>query len=169
VRSSPPPAEPAGEAPRRRPREPRRGRGGAVVFLLASAVPAAGALWFLLLPESERSALLEKFPAGAGGRALAAAAALAILLLLARVALPAFHGSSGALGRAAANLGSRRGFLRVLLFPAFALVSLLRFVAQVLFAVDAFLILASGVAFLLLVVRIAKPDFLPGVLPELTR
>jgi hypothetical protein len=43
------------------------------------------------------------------------------------------------------------------------------FLAQVLFAVDVVLVLAAGLATVLLVLRIVKPDLLPGVLPELAR
>ena len=55
--------------------------------------------------------------------------------------------------------------LRILLFPVEAVVGLLWFLAQCLFAVDAIAILVTAAAFLLYVIRIAKPElftFLPG-------
>ena len=57
---------------------------------------AAVGIW-LAQPEERKQQILEKVPSGVGGRALAAGAAFGILLLLARVALPAFHGASTAL------------------------------------------------------------------------
>ncbi|MFV1958895.1 MAG: hypothetical protein ACC662_05715 [Planctomycetota bacterium] len=148
---------------RRRERSPR-GRGGLVVFLLASLVPLGAAAWFLALPPQRREAVLDEIPDGVGGRALVAGISFGVMALLAWVALPAFHHASGRLGGVLAGLGERRGVARVLLFPAHLAVWLAWFSCQVLFAVDAFLILASACVALLLAVRIVVPDFLPAIL-----
>ena len=147
----------------------RRGRGGLGVFLLAGALPVAAVVWFLLQPAERRDELLARLPEGWGGRATHAAIAFGVLVLLARVALPAFHGAAGALRRAQAALAARRGLTRVLLAPLEALVYLLGFVARALFAVDAALILAACLVLLLLVARIVKPELLPSILPSLGR
>lgn|GEM_PF-5746704 len=147
----------------------RGGRGGLWIFLLAGALPVALVVWFLLQPAERQDELLARLPAGWGGRALHAAIAFGVLVLLARVALPAFHGAAGALRRAQATLAARRGLKRVLLAPLEALVHLLGFVARALFAVDAALILAACLVLLLLVARIVKPELLPSILPRLGR
>ncbi len=147
----------------------RRGRGGLGIFLLAGALPVALVVWFLLQPTARQDELLARFPAGWGGRATHAAIAFGVLVLLARVALPAFHGAAGALGRAQASLAARKGFVGVLLAPVRALVHLLGVVARALYAVDAVLILAACLVLLLLVARIVKPEFLPSILPHLGR
>lgn len=169
----PPPAGPGpverGAPPARRPRAAARRRGGLGVFLLAGALPAAAAVWIATRPAAERDALLARIPAGWAGRAAHAAIAFGVMLVLARVALPAFHGASGALRRASDRLAARRGLVRVLLAPVEALVGLLRLLVQALFAVDAALIVAAGLVLLLLVLRIARPDTLPDLLPTLGR
>jgi hypothetical protein len=147
----------------------RRGRGGLGIFLLAGALPAAGVIWFFLQPVSRQEELLSRFPAGWGGRAAHAGIAFGVLVVLARVALPAFHGAAGALRRAQAWLATKRGFTRVLLSPLEALVHLLALLARALYAIDAALILACCLVLLLLVARIMKPDFLPSILPALGR
>jgi hypothetical protein len=147
----------------------REGRGGLGVFLLVGALPAAGIVWVLLLPQAERDALLARVPEGWAGRAAHAGIAFGALVLLARVALPAFHGGSKRLQEIQASMAARRGVLRVLLWPLEALVHLLGFVARVLFAVDAVMILACCLVLLLLVARIIKPELLPGILPTLGR
>lgn len=156
-------------APRRRREPAARSRRSPLVFLLAGAVPAAGVAWFLLQPEATRRGILEKIPAGAGGRALAALIALGVLLVLAKVALPAFHVASGSLKNVLGRFQARKGFLRVLLFPAEAVIWFLWLAAQLLFAVDAALTIAAGLVLILLAIRIVKPDLLPSILPELTR
>jgi len=120
--------------------------------------------WFLALPAGRRDAVLDKIPDGVGGRALVAGIAFAGMALLAWVALPAFHHASRRLGGVLTRLGERRGFVQVLLFPVHLGVWLLWFACQVLFAMDAFLILASACIGLLLAVRIVVPDFLPTIL-----
>jgi hypothetical protein len=126
-------------------------------------------VWIALMPAAQRDLLLSKIPAGWGGRAAHAGIAFAALVILARVALPAFHGASGALNGAAYRLRLRRGFTRVLLFPYELLVNLLRGIVRALYALDVLLILACILVLILLVVRILKPEFLPGVLPMLGR
>jgi hypothetical protein len=153
-------------------RSPRRGaaarkRGGLGIFLLAGALPVAAIVWFLLQPQAQRDAFFAKMPAGWGGRALHAGIAFGVLFVLARVALPAFHGSAGSLRLLVARLRVNRGAVRVLLYPFEALVGLLRILVQILYAVDAALILVAALVLLLVAVRIAKPEFLPGVLPML--
>lgn len=169
----PAPEPQASETPavRRRPRagakKKRKRRGGILAFLIASAVPLAGIGWFALQPEEKREALLAKFPTGAGGRAIQAGIAFGLLILLARVALPAFHGASASLGGLIGRIDGARMGWRIVLFPVRALLWLLWFLMQLLFAVDAFLILVTGVVGLLLTVRIVYPDFLPGFLETL--
>lgn len=154
---------------RRRARTPARGRGGLWAFLLAGAVPAAGAAWFFLQPQATRDDLLARLPAGWGGRAIHAGIAFGVLVVLARVALPAFHGAAGTLRATALRLAANRGALRVLLYPLEALVGLARVVVQALYGIDVALILAAALVLLLVAVRIMKPEFLPGVLPMLGR
>lgn len=154
------------ESRRRRRRE---GRGGLWAFLIAGALPVAAVVWIALLPQAQRDALMAKIPEGWGGRAAHAGIAFAALVVLARVALPAFHGAAGALEGASYRLRTRQGFRRVLLFPYELLVNLFRAIVRVLYAVDMLLIVLCILLLLLLVVRIMKPEFLPGVLPQLGR
>ena len=158
--------------PRRKEPSQRRGaaarkRGGLGVFLLAGALPVAALVWFLFQPKEQRDAFFEKIPAGWSGRAIHAAIAFGVLFVLARVALPAFHGSAASLRLLVARLRANRGIVRVLLYPFEALVELLRVLVQVLFAVDAALILVASLVLVLVVIRVVKPGFLPNVLPML--
>lgn len=147
-------------------RKPRKKKRGIVAFLLASAVPLAAIGVWVAQPEERKQAILEKVPSGVGGRAIAAGVSFGILLLLARIALPAFHGASGALRAALFRLREKPKAVRILLFPVEFLVYLLWLGLQLLFAVDAFLILVAAAVGLLLVIRIIKPDFLPAILPD---
>ena len=131
-------------------------------------MPLAAIGWYVLQPPQQREALWQKLPSGAGGRAIQAGIAFGILILLARVALPAFHGASASLGGLIGRIDEARLGFRILLFPIRALVWLAWFALQLLFAVDAFLILLAAVVGLLLTIRIAYPDFLPGVLEGVT-
>jgi hypothetical protein len=160
---------PEGPGPRRRPRAVARKRGGLGLFLLAGALPVAAIAFLFFQPEAQRDALLERVPAGWTGRAIHAAIAFGVLFVLARLALPAFHGTAGSLRGLVERLRARRGVVRVLLWPFEALVGLLRILVQILYAVDAALILVAALVLLLLVVRIVKPGFLPDVLPMLGR
>lgn len=139
------------------------------MFLLAGALPVAGLVWIALLPEAQREALLARVPEGWAGRATHAAVAFGVLVVLARVALPAFHGARAGLGAMTLRLRRNRGVLRALLWPVEGLVGLLSVVARVLFALDAALIVAACLVLLLLVLRILKPDTLPAILPRLGR
>jgi hypothetical protein len=136
---------------------------------LVGAVPAAAVVWFLLQPADRRRQILESVPAGAGGRALSAAAAFGVLLVLARIALPAVHAATRALAGLLARLRARRGVMRVLLFPVEAVLGILWFAAQALFAVDAALVVGAALLFVLLAARVVWPGLLPGFLPELAR
>jgi hypothetical protein len=168
----------AAPSPRRRGAE-RRGEGGRagrrgarraiVPFLLVSLVPAAAVGWFLLQPEATRQDVLDRIPEGVGGRVLVAAIALAVLVVLARVALPTFRGASTGLRGLLDRFRRRRRVVRILLLPLEFATWLLWFLVQVLFAVDAVLVLAAALLVLLLAVRVLRPDFLPDVLPQLTR
>lgn len=166
---APQPAHRRKDGPERRPtRRPRKkGLSAVALFLLFGAAPAGVVLWFLVQPEWRREEILSKVPEGAGGRALKAGLCLVVLIVLARVALPAFHGAAAALRAGMAWIRARPRWQRVLLFPAEAFLWLLWFVVQALYAVDAVLILAAAASTLLLVVRILKPEFLPDFLPDI--
>jgi hypothetical protein len=146
-----------------------RGRGGLGVFLLAGALPAAAVAWLALMPAEQRDAILGKIPEGWAGRAAEAGICFLVLLLLARVALPAFHNSTALLRGVGARFAQRKGAMRVLLYPVELLLHLLLVLVQALFAIDAILIVAAGLVLILLMGRIVKPDWLPGILPTLGR
>jgi hypothetical protein len=136
-----------------------------VIFLLANAIPIAGVVWIASMSPERRRELADAVPEGVGGRAIAAGVAFALLLVLARVVLPAARTAIGSLTRALAWFRARTPARRALLYPAEAATSLAWFLVQVLFAVDAVLILGAGAAFLMYVTRILKPEwftFLPG-------
>ena len=99
---------------------------------------------------------------------LLAAVAFGILFVLAKVALPAFHNASKSLRIVMARFRDMPTAKRVLIFPAALVVWLGWFLLQMLFAMDAFLILVMGFVGLLLAVRIVMPNFLPGVLSDFT-
>jgi hypothetical protein len=165
----PPPPDPGREALTARPslratarkRSRRRGRGIVIGFLLANALPAAAAVWFFTRPPEERQRMIDAIPEGVGTRAGAAGIAFVVPLVLALVVMPGAKATLDALSRARAWFRSRRGALRVVLFPLEALTGLLWFLVQCLFAVDAILILAVAAAFLLYVIRILKPAMFP--------
>ncbi|MCC7138672.1 MAG: hypothetical protein IT460_09635 [Planctomycetes bacterium] len=141
------------------------GRGAAVVFLIANALPAAGAAWWFSQPPARRDELLARIPEGVAARAISAGVAFGLLVVLALGVLPGARFAIAGLARALHWCRTRPTGMRVLLFPLEALLGLLWFVAQCLFAVDAVAILACSAAFLLYVVRILKPDqfpWLPG-------
>jgi hypothetical protein len=152
---------------RRTPR--KRGPGAVGAFLLFGAAPVAALVWFLVQPQARRAEILARVPEGAGGRAIQAGICVVVLVGLARVALPAFHGTAATLRAGLQALRTRPPLLRALLLPFEALLWLLWFLVQALFAVDAVLIVATAAATLLLVARILKPDLLSDVLPELLR
>ena len=166
--------DPAGQAPLRRAkregraaRKKKKGLPALFLFLLFGAAPAAIAGWFFTRPEEDQAAMLARLPEGTGGRALKAGICLAVLFGLARVALPAFHGTGAYLKGALVSLRSKSTAMRILLFPVGLVVWLLWFVVQILFAVDAVLIVATSVGTLVLVARILKPDLFTDWLPEI--
>jgi hypothetical protein len=150
-------------------RKRRKGPKAVLLFILFGAAPVGILLWFFVQPDWRQAEILAKVPEGAGGRAIKAAICVGVLFALARVALPAFHGTAATLRNGLARLRSKPIVLRVLLFPVEAVLWLLWFAVQMLFAVDAVLIVAAGLATIVLVARILKPDLLSDVLPELLR
>jgi len=94
---------------------------------------------------------------------------VAVLFGLARVALPAFHGTGAFLQGGLVSLRAKPIALRILLFPVELVVWLLWFVVQILFAVDAVLIVAACAATLILVARILKPGLFESWLPEVLK
>lgn len=143
-----------------------RGRGGLIVFLLVSAVPAAAIGWYVMQPKATQDRLIELFD-GSGGRAAKAGICLVALIALARLALPAFHASSNRLREVMGRIRAKPAGVRVLLFPLELVVWLLWFLVQILFAVDAVLILATGALVIILVIRIVDPSVLADVLPPI--
>lgn len=160
---------PGGVGPGGRAAEPRRpgrfvrrgGRGGLGLFLLANAVPVGAAVWWFTRSEASRRAVLDAIPTGVGSRAAAAGLCFALLVVLARVVLPAANGAVKALRAARGRMRTRRGVARALLLPVEGLVGLLELACQVLFSVDAILVLATAGLFVLYVIRIVKPDTFP--------
>ena len=157
----------AGE--KRADRRKKKGLPALLLFLLFGAAPAAIAGWFFTRPEADQEAMLSRLPEGTGGRALKAGICVAVLFGLARVALPAFHGTGAFLRSGLAWFRTRPTALRVLLLPVEFLTYLLFVLVQILFAVDAILIVAACVATLLLVARIVRPDLFESWLPEILK
>jgi hypothetical protein len=147
-------------------RKKKSGLPALLLFLLFGAAPAAIAGWFFTRPEADQQAMLDRLPDGTGGRALKAGICVAVLFALARLALPAFHGTGQFLRSGLVWFRTRPLGLRILLFPVEFLVYLLWFVVQILFAVDAILIVAASVGVLILVARIVRPDLFESWLPE---
>lgn len=147
-------------------RERKKGKGGVIVFLLVSAVPAAAIGWYLMQPQERQDKIVEMFD-GSGGRAAKAGICLVVLIALARLALPAFHHTSGALRGFMHKMREKPKATRVLLFPVEFVTWLLWFTVQILFALDAILILATGALVIILVVRIVDPTVLSDVLPPI--
>lgn len=135
------------------------------VVVLLGAAPVGFLAYVLLMPAEKRTKFLDAIPQGIGSRAVTATICLAILVVLARLVLPGAKGAVAALTRTLAWFKGNRGMRRVLWFPAEMAVGLVWFLAQIAFAVDMVLVLGCAVAFVLYVVRIAKPEmfsFLPG-------
>lgn len=148
------------------PRKPGRfvrrgGRGGLGIFLLANAVPVGAAVWWFTRSEESRRAVLDQIPSGVASRAAAAGICFVVLLVLARVVLPAANGAVKALRAVRGRMRQRRGASRILLLPVEGLVGLLELACQVLFSVDAILVLAAAGLFVLYVIRIVKPETFP--------
>ncbi len=166
-----PASEQSAPAPRRRSRgatgKRRGGKGALIPFLLVSAIPAGAVVWFLLQSSETQERIADMFGDGGGGRAIKAGICLAVLVGLARVALPAFHSTSGLLRASMAKIRQKPLAARVLLFPAELVIWLAWFLVQILFAVDAVLILATGALVIILVVRIVNPSVLQEYLPPI--
>jgi len=148
-------------------RKRRKGAGAVGLFLLFGAAPIGLLIWFYAQPGWRQDELLARVPAGSGGRALKAGICVGVLFGLAKIALPAFHGTGATLKGWLDALKRKPKVLRVLLFPVEAIVWLSWFAVQLLFALDAVLIVAAAVGTLVLVARILKPDLLSDVLPPI--
>ncbi len=151
---------------RKTSRERKKGKGGVIVFLLVSAIPAAAITWYLMQPPERQDKLISLFE-GSGGRAAKAGICLVVLIALARLALPAFHHTSGALRGFMHRIREKPKATRILMFPVEFVTWLLWFLVQILFALDAVLILATGALVIILVVRIVDPSVLSDVLPPI--
>ena len=148
-------------------RRKKRGPAAVLLFLIFGAAPAGLAVWYFMLPPETQQTILERIPSGAGGRALKAGICIALLFALAKIALPAFFGTGSVLHGALRSMRAKPTTLRVLFFPAEAVLWLVWFAVQLLFAIDAVLIVLTAVATLVLVARILKPDLLADVLPRI--
>ena len=148
-------------------RKRKKGAGAVGLFLLFGAAPIGLLIWFYAQPTWRQDELLARLPEGTGGRALKAAICVGVLFGLAKIALPAFHGTGATLKGWLDALRQKPTALRVLLYPVEAVVWLLWFAVQLLFALDAVLIVAAGAGTLVLVARILKPDLLSDVLPTI--
>lgn len=162
VRSSSP-----GYRGRGRPKKKPSGSSALLIFLMFGAAPIGIVIYYFTLSAERQQAILDKIPAGVGGRALVAGALIVALIILARVALPAFHGASGSLKSAMHWMQRQKTAVRILLFPFEFIVWLLWFMFQVLFGLDALAIIACALGALLATIRIFKPEFLESVLPQL--
>lgn len=158
---------PTRRSARERTRRKPKGSSALMLFLLFGAAPIGVIIYFFTLSAEKQQEILDKIPSGVGGRAMVAGALIVTLILLARVALPAFHGASAALKNALTWIQGRKTWVRVLLFPAELVVWLVWFIVQTLFALDAVAIIACALGALLATIRILKPDFLPNILPQL--
>lgn len=145
----------------------KKGMGSVGLFLLFGAAPIGMLVWFYLQPEARQDEILDRVPEGAGGRGIKAAICVGVLFGLAKIALPAFHGTGAQLKGWLDALEQKPTWLRALLFPIEAVVWLGWFIVQLLFALDAILIVAAAVGTLVLVARILKPDLLSDVLPPI--
>lgn len=137
-------------------------------FLLINLIPlGAFAFYFFSPPETQEQ--LRGFFENSENRAIKAGIAFLLLIGLSMVALPAFHGTSGALKGLLHRMRERGGFVRVLLFPFEFIVWLLWFIVQILFAVDALAILLCAAVALVLILRIVDPTILEDVLPPILK
>lgn len=157
-----------------RKREPRgdgarKKKGGklGLILLLFLAAPAAAAGWYYLQPEERQQEIQDKLPPGWEDRATKAGLCIAALFVLAKIVLPILHASAKGLGRTLDTMGRNPTWLRVLLFPFEILLWILFQVARLGRVADAIAILVLCVLFLVLVVRIMKPELLADVLPEI--
>ena len=153
----------------REPRAPKKkkGRGLGLILLLFLAAPAAVAGWYYLQPPEKQEQIRAKLPEGWEDRAIKAGICVAALFVLAKVVLPLLHASTQGLGRALDGIGRKPTWVKVLLFPVTLVLWILFQVARLGRLADAVAILALCVLFLVLVVRIMKPDLLADVLPAI--
>jgi hypothetical protein len=161
--SFPPPGTPGSSTPPRVRRPVPKGRVSFPwpLLLLLSLAPIGLATWILLMPGERRRKAFEAIPSGSGGRAIAAGAALVLLLVLVYLVLPATRTALHALMRGYHWFFRRRGPARILLAPVQFFVWLGWFLMQVVFAIDAVLVVATGIALILMAVRIMKPELFP--------
>ena len=157
-----------------RAREPRADRsrkkkGGklGLILLLFLAAPAAAAGWYYLQPPEKQEQIRAKLPEGWEDRAIKAGACVAALFVLAKIVLPLLHASTQGLGRALDAMNRKPTWARVLLFPVTLVLWILFQVARLGRLADAVAILALCALFLVLVVRIMKPELLADVLPAI--
>lgn len=138
-----------------------------VKVLVASALPAAALVWFLLLGAEKRARVLASFPSGSGTRILHAVIALGFLMVLAWLALPLVHGGESRLRRGVRWFACRRSAARVLLFPIEAPTYLLWLLFQGLFWLLSASTIACSLLVLAFIVWIVVPGFLGGSGPVL--
>lgn len=138
-----------------------------MLFLAFGAAPIGLVIYFFTLPKVKQQDILDKIPEGVGGRALIAGALVVALIVLARIALPAFHGASGALKSAMHWVQRQKTIVRVLLFPFELIIWLLWFVCQILFGLDAVAIIACALGALLATIRIFNPEFMQSLVERL--
>ena len=165
--STPPTHSAPGYRGRARAKKKPSGSSALMLFLLFGAAPIGIVIYYFTLPAAKQQVILDKIPAGVGGRAMVAGALVVALIVLARVALPAFHGASGSLKTAMDWVQGQKTGVRILLFPFEFVIWLLWFVFQILFGLDTVAIIACALGALLATVRIFKPEFLESVLPQL--
>jgi hypothetical protein len=154
-----------GTTRRARAERPKSRKKAVIVFLLANLIPAACLVFWFSLPQERRDEVLEKIPPGVGGRAAIAGICFVALVVLARVVLPAAHVAGGGLVSTLAWFRTRTGGRRIALYPVEFLVYLAWVLVQVVFALDAVAIVATGLAFLAYVARIVQPDLFPWLPP----
>lgn len=157
-----------GERGRGGKQEPKKGKGALIAFLLVHAIIGGAIAAYFLLPADQQQQIQDMF-SGSGGRAAKAGIAFAVMLGLVFIALPTFHGGSKVLKNTLLKMKQRPTALRVLLFPFEIVVSILWGLFQLLFIVDALAIVACGLIFLVLVLRIIDDSILENFLPEILK
>jgi hypothetical protein len=131
------------------------------LIVLLSLAPIGLAVWILLMPEERRRKAFEAVPPGVAGRAITTGVTLVVLLLLVYGVLPATRSALHGLLRAYHWFFRQPRTTRILLFPVQFVVWLGWFAMQVVFALDAVLVLASGIGLILMAVWIFKPELFP--------
>ena len=175
VDDDPPPPRPSGKrdgkspkkaAPSRKSDGSKPKKGAIWLVLIASAVPIGCLVYWFTMPEEKRHDIDKAIPQGVGGRALIAVIAFGVLVALARLVLPGVRAAGLSLTRALAWFGRQPKGKRVALYVPEFFVYLGWVGTQIFFALDAIAILATGVAFLLYVARIIKPELFPWLPPR---